>query len=374
MQRGPLISVGDGKKNDAGASHSDGSLEKRPPCGSNCCTRIFSRRLCECAPFRELDVSSTDVLQAAMLSKLRSLEGRRNRRLFCSLWSLNDEDPVGNAPDARDTWGLAKGRAIGKSLSPQYGRLAWRRHLMPVDSILRGTEVDLAQQCWNQFATLGPPLLFRVSGRLERALGPPFDWRLLLPFSGLRRTMMLEQCGGLRLSIEQWPSAEGAVDRHTKEKVQIYDGQQAEPPAEDASGDGSHSRAQGTSESPTVVTVSSDITAAAETRKSAAAASAAAVPKEAPSVRLANEDVTVQTEDDTVRRELLAAYGSRLVWLNVSLCFDGSEEPVALGKPPTKGHEGLHGEAESLAAIEVITHKRRRPGVGGDDQKSARQE
>ncbi|OEH80658.1 galactosyltransferase amine-terminal domain protein [Cyclospora cayetanensis] len=66
-----------------------------PCCASGCCSWTFSRRLCSCAPFKELDVFSVEKLREAMAMKLRSLQGRRNRWLFCSLWPCKEDSPEG---------------------------------------------------------------------------------------------------------------------------------------------------------------------------------------------------------------------------------------------------------------------------------------
>lgn len=57
-------------------------------CVEVCCAeKIFSERLCPCAPFKEVDVSCRGECIAKNLEKLSSPEGRRNRDLFLATWS-----------------------------------------------------------------------------------------------------------------------------------------------------------------------------------------------------------------------------------------------------------------------------------------------
>lgn len=63
--------------------------------------------MCRCAPFRELDIFSVDMLRRAMLTKIRSREGQLNRRLFCSIWDQSGLEPIGSGAEIHADEGVA---------------------------------------------------------------------------------------------------------------------------------------------------------------------------------------------------------------------------------------------------------------------------
>lgn len=146
-----------------------------------------------------------------------------------------------------------------------------------------------------------------------------FTWsKTLVPLSGLQGTKLLVENGNIQLHVEPWPCCLSTADSNAKQEGQQQKHQRFLTSAEiigDGSVDGPPAvfkNAVSNSDTPT------------DAQKSQALASRS-VPalNEETMEEQREKQLESSAEDQALRRELLTVYGSRLVWLNVSL--SGSE-------------------------------------------------
>lgn len=197
---------------------------------------------------------------------------------------------------------------------------------------------------------------------------------------GLRKTELLERSGRLKVHAEPWPSPPEKTDKIGDEH-QIQQADPAYSPpliipgassvevrAEVASGRESERHDLASSNSSRgVACPASGTRVHAGTRETKPTIREDEVPKTSDVQGLTHGFLREQMETDALRRELLARYGSRLVWLNVSLSPDAGEEGFLLGA--LGRFNGDWKQTDSSG----VTRKRPRPEEGEMAEKASNQ-